>query len=136
MKNVLRLLILSLLTAFVLSSCDEFPKFEGTYTGTLTISSQIYDYPVESSATVVIERDFKDITADYTSGLGTFTLSGKIDNEGNFSISVTGYTTENEAYLITDAGTINYNDGSYSSVITIVVEGESAVTGTLVLTKS
>lgn len=134
MKNALKLSVLFSLILFLFSSCEEFPAFEGTYTGTLTITYQVYNYPVESSITIVIERDFKDIASDYSGTLGTFTLSGRIDNKGKFSVSQTGITDNNQNYVITDIGTINLALGTYTSTITITEEGVTTVTGTLSLT--
>lgn len=135
MRNLIKLIFLSLLTLLFLSSCDAFPEFEGTYTGVLTITYQTYNYDLQTSATVEIERNFKDISSSYTMIFGTFTLGGKIDNDGNFSATQSGINDLGAAYTIQDQGQIVIGTGIYTSNITVIENGVTTIQGTLVLEK-
>jgi hypothetical protein len=124
-----------LFSLFLFSSCDEFPKFEGTYTGVFTITYQTYNYDLETSATVEIKRNFKEITSSYTAVLGTFSLGGKIDNLGNFAIASSGINNLGASYTITDEGQIDIGTGIYISSLTVIEDGVTTITGTFSLQK-
>jgi hypothetical protein len=135
MFKALKVFGLIFLCLFILSSCDEFPKFEGTYTGVFTITYQTYTYELETSATVVIERNFKDITSTYSTVFGAFGLGGQIDNQGNFAVAFSGVNDVGTLYVINDKGQINLTTGIYTSSVTVIENGITTITGTFTLQK-
>jgi hypothetical protein len=135
MCKALKFFSFILLSLLLFSSCNEFPKFEGTYTGVFTITYQTYNYELETGATVEITRNFKDITSSYTSIIGTFSLGGTIDNQGNFAIAASGINDLGSSYTITDKGQIDIIAGIYASNLTVIENGVTTITGTLYLQK-
>ena len=135
MRKVMKLLVLSLLSLYLFSSCDEFPKFEGTYIGVFTITYQTYTYELETSATVVIERNFKDIVSTYATVFGSFGLGGRIDNQGNFTVAFSGINDLGTSYVMNDEGQIDLGTGIYTSSLTVIEDGVTTITGTFSLQK-
>jgi len=135
MRKVMKLLVLSFLSLYLFSSCDEFPKLEGTYIGVFTITYQTYTYELETSATVVIERSFKDITSTYATVFGSFGLGGQIDNQGNFTVAFSGINDLGTSYVMNDEGRIDLGTGIYTSSLTVIEDGVTTITGTFSLQK-
>jgi hypothetical protein len=135
MFKALKFFGLILIGLFLFSSCDEFPKFEGTYTGVFMITYQTYTYELETSATVVIERSFKDITSTYTTVFGSFGLGGLIDNQGNFTVAFSGINDLGTSYVMNDDGQIDLSTGIYTSSLTVIENGVTTITGTFSLQK-
>ena len=119
MFRKLRLLIIIAIfaSALVMVSCDEFPAFEGTYFGTVTVLLHPNDtVPETFQVYVEVTRDFKEITINYMGDYLQIVLEGEIDISGNFAASAVG-TYEGAEVITTDVGEINYTLGSYISTI-------------------
>ena len=132
-KFLLFTIFLSLI--FLMSSCDEFPKFEGTYIGTATvILHPNEEIPVEFSLLVKLSRDFKKITLSYESSWMTIVFEGEINSAGIFTAQSTG-TYEGKAIITTNSGRIDYLTGTYISTIIETHDGVEAARLELLLRK-
>ncbi len=134
LKTIIGIFLLASLLST--TACDEMPAFEGIYIGTYTVeySADGIDVPATGDIVLTLYRNFKDINNEYEF-YSRISLEGRIDDQGNYSVTRETTTNEGNVIITIDEGKIDYEAGLLQSTLTEYMDDVEIIRLTTVMQK-